>query len=475
MKKLLLSALLIPLLHFPILQSQTLDWELSLAPEFPIPTHTNGFGIIPAGDSDFMAIGTVALPTAIGQHFQIAARVDQDGNEVWMNTYQFSPDSILPILWEEGRAVIEADDGSFLFLGGASLTSPSGRNLLIQSATPDGEILWRKEYNWSFDNPGKTMIQTPDGNYLAGGHIHHLNSRRAMLFQFSPNGDSLWLHTYFDHPGIAEINSIAWAGGNNPGIIGVGALGNDLLIIKTDENGELLWSQTYPFGASAGAYAVVANEDGSILVGGYHNTVAGITPILIKTDGTGNELWTKEPELGNGIISAIRPAGSDAFVATGSSVELYSPLVGGNGFLFKFDEEGTMIWDLILEGMSTQGGDLLYQEDGKILIAGQSAEGMYIAQYSDEVNSAGAWEARSSWRVVPNPATNFVSVFSEQRMEGGLVRFKLYSVAGVLLDQKEWEGSRIDLKLSGYPSGVYFYTIEIGAMIQSVDRLILKK
>jgi hypothetical protein len=465
MKKLLLFVFLFSISMSPILNSQTLDWELTLAPEFPVPTYANGFGIVPADDNSYVAVGMVGLPTAIGQHFLMAARVDEDGNEVWLNAYQLNPDSLLPILWEEGRAVMEMDNGNFLFLGGTSLTSPANRNLLIQSATPDGEILWRKEYIWGFDNPGKTILQTPEGNYLAGGYIHQLNSRRAMLFQFSPSGDSLWLQTYFDHPGIAELNSIAWVTGNNPGVVGVGALGNELLILKTDENGELQWSQTYSFGESARAYSVVANEDGSLLVGGYHSISTGITPLLIKTDASGNEIWTKEPEVGNGIISAIRAAGPEAFIATGSSVELYSPSVGGNGFLFKFDEEGAMIWDIPLEGMSTQAGDLLYQAGGTILITGRHAEGMYIAQYSDEVNGVGDVDMGDDWRVSPNPASNSISIYSEKVSLEETVRFKLFSSTGVLLEMIEWKGKRFDLELSDYPPGVYFYTIEAGGLV----------
>jgi hypothetical protein len=74
-----------------------------------------------------------------------------------------------------------------------------------------------------------------------------------------------------------------------------GAGSYDIFLIKTDANGNIIWAKTYGGGGNDWAYSVQQTSDGGYIVAGWTWSFgAGYDDIfLIKTDANGNIIWAK--------------------------------------------------------------------------------------------------------------------------------------------------------------------------------------
>ncbi|HOZ29374.1 MAG TPA: hypothetical protein PLL66_00485, partial [Bacteroidales bacterium] len=128
-----------------------------------------------------------------------------------------------------------------LFVGGYLLSQP-----IVQ---------FDKTYGGSGCEDGRSAKQTPDGGYVMMGRTDSYGAglNDIYLVKTDENGDVLWTKTY---GGMGE-EKIGWAMKHNiiltkdGGFVIVGytnSYGNgdyDIFLIKTDINGDTLWTKTY--------------------------------------------------------------------------------------------------------------------------------------------------------------------------------------------------------------------------------------
>ncbi len=226
------------------------------------------------------------------------------------------------------------------------------------------------------------MVETGDGGYALAGLTESSGAGLAdfWLVKTDASGNMQWNKTY-GGTGYDQCNSVVQTSDGGYAMAGsttsYGAGSDDFWLVKTDSTGNALWSKTY--GGTGVDYAVTVVQTGD---GGY--ALAGTTRSfgagdwdfwLVKTDVNGNMQWNKtyggtgddRYSCSNGFIQTV----DEKYVITGQTGSF-----GGGGFdvwLIKTDASGNAEWTKTFGGTNNDCGTSLIQtSDGGYLVGGNT-------------------------------------------------------------------------------------------------------
>jgi hypothetical protein len=142
------------------------------------------------------------------------------------------------------------------------------------------------------------------------------------------------------------------------------------LFIKTDSSGNMLWNKTYSLGTYSWVDSAIQTADGGYAMTGVTYPTTRRDVWLIKTDSSGNMLWNKTyggtgDDTGWGLVQM--DDGGYAIVGVTSSFG-----AGGvDGWLFRTDSSGNMLWNRTYGGAGTEFlDDIILTSDGGYALAG---------------------------------------------------------------------------------------------------------
>ena len=176
-----------------------------------------------------------------------------------------------------------------------------------------------------------------------------------MLMRIFTNGTPLWIKKYHGTSGSTIYASSVVATPDGYVISGSNRtekFHNNL--IKTDLEGNLVWEKDYEdtmLILSAYPSFVYAVEDGYYYIG-TNSAGDNVNILLLKTDADGNALWVKKfSGEGDADTGAVTPVSNGFVIAglTGTSSEHYLKDL----YLVKVDLNGNMIWDKTYSGLSS--------------------------------------------------------------------------------------------------------------------------
>ena len=190
---------------------------------------------------------------------------------------------------DSGHSIAECQDGSFIL---------SASNPHLIHVDENGSVLWSKSYGaWDVSDT-RDVIVCDDGGFAFTGYADKGPTGeigyQAWLVRTDPDGTMLWNQTYGDDE-FNIGNSLIQC--SDSGFAIAGAAGAWIFyprsswLVRTDENGALLWGRTYFTGY---AYSVVECSDGGFGVAGtYARNIlfSSWDALFIRTDEEGNELW----------------------------------------------------------------------------------------------------------------------------------------------------------------------------------------
>jgi hypothetical protein len=150
-----------------------------------------------------------------------------------------------------------------------------------------------------------------------------------------------------------------------------GAGNADAWLIKTDSLGNEEWSKTFGGGDSDQAWSVQQTEDGGfILAGNTFSFGAGNADAwLIKTDGSGNEEWSRTFDReGTDDARSVQQTEDGGFILAGNTFE------NGDAWLIKTDDSGNEEWSRTFGGGGADKARSVQQtRDGGFILAGYTA------------------------------------------------------------------------------------------------------
>ena len=145
---------------------------------------------------------------------------------------------------------------------------------------------------------------------------------------------------------------------------------DDVFVLKTDSQGNLIWNKTYGGNKRDRGYSIQQTIDHGYIIAGYTESYGnGLFDLwLIKIDENGKEKWNKtyggyDYDFG----SNIQLVDNNGFIITG-----YTSSYGPNNcnfWLIRTDEYGNLIWDKIFGGnLCDSGFYSLYCDNGFISV-----------------------------------------------------------------------------------------------------------
>jgi hypothetical protein len=224
---------------------------------------------------------------------------------------------------------------------------------------------------------GYAVVQTDDGGYIAVGEKGNfsiyghpsLYYGDVYIVKTDENGDTLWTKTYGD----LDIREVAYSidKTNDGGFIICSCRNTSsygLWILKIDSNGDSLWSKKYQLGSNGVGYNIKQTDDKGFVVTGTIYSENKTDIFLFKTDSSGDSLWLKtydyhdnNDEQGNCVLQTF----------DGGYI-----IVGIGGFedirIIKTDSNGDTLWTKLYGGNYIDlGNSICATKDGGYLISGE--------------------------------------------------------------------------------------------------------
>jgi hypothetical protein len=260
-------------------------------------------------------------------------KTDEAGEVDWTCVWGDSLD-------ETVSCVTQTTDGGYIVSGNTQSFGPNGfMDAFLMKVEEGGDMEWVRIYGGDPTDFGRYVIQTPDEGYLLSGFCTKLlqdqDVRSVWLVKTDETGDTLWTRAYDVSDGYdlgQEIKATSDGGYIVAGWAEVSlGVDYDVLLLKLDANGDSLWSRQYGGRRWDLGESVEQTSDGGYIVTGLANGISNVYDIwLLKTDANGDTLWTRTyGGTGNDHAYSVRETTDGNYLISG-----YTDSFGTGGYDF---------------------------------------------------------------------------------------------------------------------------------------------
>ncbi|MDP8228214.1 MAG: LamG-like jellyroll fold domain-containing protein, partial [Candidatus Electryoneaceae bacterium] len=204
------------------------------------------------------------------------------------------------------------------------------------------DSIWSRVYGGDDDETCKDLVQLPNGNIAMAGYVR-TDEREYdyWLLVVDEDGDSLFSRTYGSE--FRERCNAIITDEEGGFLLGGYDHNNHIWLVKTDAQGDTVWTSHYDHYEGQNCYALLNTFDDAYLVigsGGDRDSRG----YILKIDGDGNVIWDNLYDCIR-IYSAIFE--NDDYILTGYT---NTDNRGLEYVLFKIDRDGEVIWSNVQRG-----------------------------------------------------------------------------------------------------------------------------
>ena len=354
-----------------------------------------------------------------------------------------------------GYSVAETSDGGWIVTGYVAPFRDGKHHLYLIKLDSDGQVLWtRGDWEW-INEPvggvGYSVQETSDGGYIIAGATSPWfgEIEDLWLIKTDSEGDTLWTRIY---GGEGPDCGCSVREASDGGYIVAGYTSTDwsLWLLRTDENGDIVWTSGLDEWWYGKGYSVTETSDGGWIVTGYVEPFDDAKHHLIvaRMDSDGDTLWTRMeqgwfPNGAGGVGRCIQETSDGNFILIGYTSEWIGDT--NDLFLVKLNPAGDTLWSRIYGGEDEDAG---YSVD-------QTSDGGYIIAGETKSFGAGGYDL---WLLKTDSLGDTLAVVEEPFVESHLQFEVLTSV-----------GSQIILRYSDCPQG--FHAEVFDATGRKVDEI----
>ena len=415
-------------------------------------------------------------------------KTNENGDSLWTKTFGGSGN-------DKSYSVQQTSDGGYIVTGYTSSYGAGQYDVYLIKTNENGDTLWTKSFGGTATDRAFSVQQTTDDGFIIVGDTESSGAGQydVWLIKTDVNGDSLWTKT-FGGSNYDFARSVKQTTDGGYIIVGYtdlyGTGENYILLIKTDMNGNTLWTKTFGgFNNDYRGYSVQQTIDGGYIVAGYSCFIAGFPNVyLIKTDGNGNEEWHKW--FGGYFTDkgySVQQTSDGGYIITGNTYDVINEDV----YLIKTDENGDTLWTKTLGGVEGNdcGTSVQQTTDGGYILVGNT--------WSYGIGFHNIWLIKIDTAITgidyqvllklkslnlgnyPNPFN------SETKIQYSLpyksnVELKIYNIKGqlvkkFLIDNNQssivWNGKNENGKQLS--TGIYLYKLSIGNNKSIIKKMVL--
>ena len=283
--------------------------------------------------------------------------------------------------YDWGSSVQQTFDGGYIIAGGTKSFSINWTNeVYLIKTDPMGDTLWTRTFGFGGSNfcaHGNSVQQTSDGGYIITGLTNSYctgGGGDVLMIKTDSQGDTLWTKSF---GGSAEDIGQSVDQTSDGGYIiagwtySFGSGSSDIYLIKTNSLGDTLWTKTYGGTFEEKCYSAQQTTDGGYILTGWTGSFgAGAADVyLIKTNSSGEVLWTRTygytySEVGH----SVQQTSDGGYIIAGQL--WYSGPGTTNFYVIKTDSVGDTLWTRIYGDDFDYAFSIQQTSDGGYIVAG---------------------------------------------------------------------------------------------------------
>jgi hypothetical protein len=333
--------------------------------------------ILPTSDGGYLLCGTTFPNFDPWVWDLFVVKTNSNGDSLWSRIYGTSG-------WEECLAAQATMDGGFVLAGIALIdTITSGFDFMLMKISSQGDSLWCRNYRRYAHDICYSVLPTSDGGYLLGGVTFDIDTGNgnAWLVKTNANGDSLWSRIYRSDGG-SEIRGIQPAEDGGYILAGATVYMNQSSLcfwtMKINDDGDSLWSRTYRDPDYTRCYCIQQTQDDGYILAGKKlcsQPSNDYNFLLLKTNANGDSLWSRSYGDGNTdeICKSVQQTADGGYILVGEA--LPTDFYNYDGWVVRTDAAGDSLWSMRLSATyHDRLGDVLPAADGGYVLGGHTMD-----------------------------------------------------------------------------------------------------
>jgi hypothetical protein len=449
--------------------------------------HQSSKEVVATGDGGYLIAGMTRTQFA-GDSDLYVIKTNGLGEIQWTKTYGGTHP-------EYPNCILTLEDGNFFIIGYTSSYGAGSNDAWLIKINPSGDLLWSRTYGGVGDDEAKEIIRTSDGNYAFVGRTNYSGGTNfdGFLYKIDGSGNVIWNKNYGGalYENLRCVKLCADGGFILTGqTMSSGAGGSDIYLVRTNSNGDVMWTQTYGGALEDDGNFIVVNNDGSFTITAETTSFgAGDFDVqAMKVDANGGVIWNKFYGGDKKDVSkTIRPTNDGGYII--GAISRSFGWINPDMWLVKIDGNGEKLWDKHYglwyhdhchSALPTSDGG--YALVGHQVDAGNLAHVFFVKTNSNgTVDAVGidedaAEEAQdeaeiSSLKIYPNPSSG---IFYVQLPTDEIRTIHIGDALGNIVKVIRSEHNFVKVDLSEQPQGIYFATIKTPGKSTVTKKIIVR-